>query len=132
VPADDEYFLDASLQKGVCESLEIVRNDIIHPWQSNCPINPRDKDEVWLPIAGDQDWIVILRDKRVRTRPRQRAALIEHELRVFCLTAAGNYSKWAVLELLVRSWRTIEELSQRPGPYMYSVTSAGVKPLRLI
>jgi hypothetical protein len=118
--------------QSVCEALALVRRDIVHPWQPECPINPGDKDETWLPIAGNHDWTVVLRDKRLRSRPGQRDALIAHGLRVFCLTGAGNFTKWEVLELLTRNWHTMEEMSQGPGPYVYSITSAGVRPLRLV
>jgi hypothetical protein len=130
VAEEVRYFLDASLQKGVCIALTSVRDDA-HPWRDDCPVNPGDKDEKWLPVVGGNDWVVILRDKRLRSRPHQRQALIDYSIRTFCLTGAGNLSKWGVLVLLVRNWDRIAEVSDRPGPFVCSITTAGIRDLSL-
>ena len=79
-------------------------------------------------MAGEHDWVVIMRDKHIRTRVAERRALLDTGVRAFCLTAAGNYSKWQTLEPLVRRWPEIERISvEEPGPYIYAVTREGVK-----
>ena len=92
----------------------------------------RTKDRAWLPIAGAEDWVVILRDKKIRTRPGERRALIEAGVRAFCLTGAGSYTRWQTLELLVNRWPMIEDHARMsPGPYIRSVTKSGVRDLFL-
>jgi len=73
-----------------------------------------------------------MRDKRIRTRPGERRALVDAGVRAFCLTHAGNYTRWEVLELLVNRWERIEGIaSLNPGPYVYSVTRSGVQRLNV-
>ncbi len=91
---------------------------------------PAMPDTDWLPIAGRNAWIVVMRDKRIRSRPRERQALLEHGARTFCLTGAGNYSKWRVLELVVQSWPEMEARAAEDGPYIYALTQAG--PRRIV
>lgn len=126
------YFLDADLL-GVAKPLGMIRGDVIYPGHERCPTIHQDtKDEDWLAEAGRNGWVVIRRDKHIRSRPGERRAFIAHGLRAFCLTGAGHKSKWDVLTLLVANWPEIERIARETsGPYIYSVTSAGVRPLAL-
>jgi hypothetical protein len=66
----------------------------------------------------------------VRRRPGERQALIDHGVRAFCLTGAGNYTSWGILVLLVRWWERMEEVANRePAPFIYSITQQGVRQL---
>ena len=69
-----------------------------------------------------------MRDKRVRSRPGERQALLKSNVRAFVLTTAGNYTRWRTLELLVRRWADIEEAaaSDEP-PYVYAVRQQGLR-----
>lgn len=126
------FFVDANLL-GVAKSLEAVRPDIIYPGHPNCPtIVAGTPDPEWLAEAGRRRWVVILRDKHIRSRSREREALLQNGLRTFCLTGSGNASKWDILRLLVTHWPEIERKAREsPGPYICSVTKEGVKPLTL-
>jgi hypothetical protein len=87
-------------------------------------------DDVWLSQAGEADWVVIHRDKRIRTRPRERQALIDSRVRSFCMTHSGNATRHETLRLLERRCDAIEDIAAtRPGPYIYSVTWAGIREL---
>jgi PIN domain-containing protein len=126
----ETYYLDASLQVDVCRALDLVRNDIQYPGKPGCSItDPKMRDEEWLPVAGSLNWVVLMRDKHIRTRTAERDALTRAGLRTFCLTGAGNYSKWKTVDLLVRKWNEIEQKAAQSGPYIYSVTQAGLKQL---
>lgn len=127
------FYVDASVQIAVARALREVRDDVLYPGAPGCPIqSPQVPDVEWLQIAGDNQWVVILRDKRVRRRPGERQRLQEHGLRVFCLTGAGNYSRWRTLELLVRQWEQMERIAHdEPGPYIYAVTQGGIELLTM-
>jgi hypothetical protein len=53
------------------------------------------KDVDWLPIVRGRGWAVIMRDKRIRRRPVERQRFLDHGVRAFCLTGAGNQTSWA-------------------------------------
>lgn len=124
------FYFDASvLALGM--ALAIVRDDVLYPGASGCPVTtPATPDPEWLTHAGRHGWVVVMRDKRVRKRPGERQALIAHGVKAFCLTGAGNYSSWRILDLLVRAWPRIEDVAAtEPAPFIYSVTQQGVRRL---
>lgn len=125
------FYCDASIPRAVAQALALVRDDVLYPGQEGCPItDPATKDVAWLPVAGANDWLVLMRDKRIRTRPGERRRLMECGVRAFAMTGAGNYSRWLTLELLVRRWREIESVAAvEDGPYIYSVTQGGLARL---
>jgi len=122
------FYLDASLPPDVLRGLALVRHDVLYPGGPGCPIaGPWVPDDEWLPVAGRDNWIVLMRDKRIRYRPGERQRLLENNVRAFCLTGAGNYSKWQILELLIRRWSDIQTAAEfQEPPYIYSVTQGGI------
>ncbi len=122
------FYFDASIPRAVAQALSLVRDDVLYPGHEGCPVeDPATKDIEWLPIAGANEWVVLMRDKRIRTRPGERDRLTESGVRAFVMTGAGNYSRWMTLELLVRRWREIDAvIAAESGPYIYSVTQGGL------
>ena len=124
---------------GVGKALVQVRDDVTYfsdPGSTrrsrpSCPVTLGMKDEEWLPIVGRMNWIVLTRDKHIRTRPGEIAAVKEHGIKLFAITSDGELSRWEQLRLLVRKWDRIEQLAARPGPMICSVTSSSVTPLDL-
>jgi hypothetical protein len=84
------------------------------------------KDVDWLPIVRGRGWAVIMRDKRIRRRPVERQRFLDHGVRAFCLTGAGNQTSWQILQLIVRHWDRIEVASARPAPFIFAVTATGL------
>jgi hypothetical protein len=126
-----EFYIDASIPIGVARALAEVRDDIWYPGKRGCPVRRADAgDPRWLEIAGERDWIVIMRDKRIRRRPGEKIALIDAGVRAFCMTW-GNATRWETLGLLVRHWERIEDAATEPGPYIYAVTRQAVHPQAL-
>ena len=68
------------------------------------------------------------KDRKIRTRPGERDAYLAAGVRLFCATREGNYSMWELARLLVAQWDRMEEIADNvPGPYIYSITKAGVR-----
>lgn len=126
-----KFYVDASVPVAVRQALAVVRDDIVYAGQPGAP-KERTADRDWLPVAGRYGWVVLMRDKKIRTRRWERDALINAGLRTFCLTGAGSYSRWETLRLLAARWNRIEEYAREvPGPYICSVTWDGVQALTL-
>jgi len=80
-----------------------------------------------LPLIGSAGLVVLTRDKRIRTRPVEREALLDHDVRACFLTSGGNLDLFTQLRLWLRYWDDIETLvDTRPGPWLASVTRNGV------
>jgi hypothetical protein len=64
-----------------------------------------------------------MRDKKIRRRPIERQRLSQNGVQAFCLTTAGQLSKWHTMDIIMRRWDEIEELAATvPGPYIYAIT----------
>jgi predicted nuclease of predicted toxin-antitoxin system len=84
-----------------------------------------EEDRVWLAAVGSRGWVVLTKDKRLRYRPLEIAALREAEARVFVLTA-GNLRGVEIaaafvaaipqMRKILRSWR---------GPFLARVSRSG-------
>jgi len=125
VATDIRFYVDEdTLHLG--KALAAVRDDVVHPGHVHCPIPRGALDSQWLPIVGERDWLLISRDKRLRTKPAEKIKLIDAEIRAVVLTGAGNMSRWEQLRLVVRFWDQIEALTSQTGPFVHAVTGGGV------
>jgi predicted nuclease of predicted toxin-antitoxin system len=78
-------------------------------------------DEVWLAEAGAQGWIVLMKDDRIRYRPRERAALQAAGVQAFALTNA-NLTGDEQARLLRTHASHIEQFCvEHPGPFVVGV-----------
>lgn len=58
------------------------REDVVYPGHDGLPQIPRGRSDLeWMPIVGKNGWIVLTRDRRIRTRPAEQLAYWEHDLR---------------------------------------------------
>ncbi len=82
-------------------------------------------------VVASRNLIVIDRDRRIRTKPAERALLREHGLRVFWLAGKRDLGTWDQLVVLVRRWpETERRIAERgPGPWFMSITDARVREL---
>jgi hypothetical protein len=136
------FYVDADLL-GVAKVLVTVRSDVTYPGDEGgvgpdgrsrppCPIRPGDKDPVWIPQVAGSGWVIISRDRHMRNRPAEQAAILEHRARVVVLDAHRELSKWGQLEIIVCQWRGIEELHGLPGPWVYVASRGGLRRQRLV
>lgn len=120
-----QFFFDES-SMGLGKCLAFARSDFVHPGHPRCHVKPGTEDEDWLPIVAEQDWIVVLRDKRVQKRPNERNTLAHHKVRLIVMTGSGQLSIWDQLRVFVQRWDKIEDLISEPGPWLYRLSKSGL------
>ena len=116
-------FIDRSVPKGVASALKAVRDDV--RWLEDLfPHNTKDMD--WLAAAGINGWLVICRDKRIRTRPAEIQAIRDHRAGCFCVVQKQDPTRWEYLKLLAG---TLDEMLRLYGstqrPFIYEVRRDG-------
>jgi hypothetical protein len=116
-------FIDRSIPRGVARALQAVRDDVL--WlEDRFPHDAPDAD--WLREAGAQGWLVFSRDKRIRSRPAERQAIVAHRVGCFFLTQKQPLTRWEYLKLLVLA---LDEMGSRfastPRPFMYGLRRSG-------
>jgi len=108
------------------------RPGVLFPGHADLPEVPRGTlDDDWLQVVESRGLVVITRDKRIRYRPVERQRWIEHRVRGFVLTGAGNMRLAEQLELLEAYWDAMQRFiaAHVDGPWMCSVTRGGVRTL---
>jgi uncharacterized protein with PIN domain len=78
------------------------------------------KDQEWIERAGQEGWVVLTKDDRIRYRRVEREAFVSAKLRVFCLTTAklGGEEQTA---RFVSNISRIAQRSRKSGPFIYGV-----------
>jgi hypothetical protein len=78
-------------------------------------------DEQWIAEASGAGRLLISADKRIRYRPRERAAICEHAAR--CLTfAAGDLTADQMIELFLRHLPHVRAVAAAVGPSVHHLT----------
>jgi len=87
-------------------------------------------DVDWLTCAGREGWVVLMKDERIRYRPAERAALVDHRVRAFCLTS-GNLRAAEMAELYIAVLDKLTAACFAPGPFLYVVSRGGFRRVDL-
>jgi hypothetical protein len=99
------FYVDESLL-GLGKTLALARKDVIHVnhrlISNEVPLGTL--DPIWIPIVAARNLIALCHDKKIRTRPGERALVLEHGLRIIRLENKRDLSTWEMLDLLVRRW----------------------------
>lgn len=78
------FFVDRSLgSRQVPAALRAAGHEVV---AHDEVFGPDEGDEVWLRRAGEEGWIVLIKDDRIRYRQHEREALVEAGVQAFVLT----------------------------------------------
>jgi PIN like domain len=97
----DAFFLDNCLSPQLVEGLKVFGENVEH-LRSSFPENT--PDTIWIPEVARRGWILVTRDKRIRTRPLEIEALIRTGLPTFIFTQKNDPDMWGWVELIVKRW----------------------------
>jgi len=87
-------------------------------------------DVDWLTRAGREGWVVLMKDERIRYRPAERTALVNHRVRAFCLTS-GNLRAAEMAQLYIAVLDKLTAACVAPGPFLYVVSRSGLRRVDL-
>lgn len=110
------------------------RQDVLYPGHQDLPEVPLGTPDLeWMPIVGARKLIVVTRDRRIRSRPAELTAYIEHGICSVWIGAKRDLGPRDQLELfLAHEIRLRREIvKQGRGPWALALSSGGVRPLRL-
>ncbi len=116
-------FVDASLPKTVADELKKVREDVVFKHD----IFPQGTDDpIWLRRVGNEGWLAITRDWHIRTRPGERAAIMENDVGCFILTHQQGLQRPEVVRIVFDYLPEMErKFSNTPRPFIYTITKNG-------
>ena len=89
---------------------------------------PATPDEEWLRVVGKRGWVAITHDRRIRYKPNELAAVIEHKAAL--LVVVGKASLPELADSFVASYARIERfVAEHHAPYIAKVYRASTADL---
>jgi hypothetical protein len=119
---------------GLGKVLSIARKDVVYPGHPDLPeVPPGTLDIDWMPAVAKRNLVVIGRDKRIRIKPVELAALKTNQLRVFHLATRRDLTTWGYLVQLVPRWNDIEQIiaNRGAGPWFYAIHETRITEVAL-
>jgi predicted nuclease of predicted toxin-antitoxin system len=88
-------------------------------------------DAEWIAAVAERGWTILTRDRRIRYRANEAAAVRKGRLHMFALTS-GNVSAAETATIVVKAWPAIQRaVATTPPPMMWSITrGGGVSPIK--
>jgi hypothetical protein len=88
------------------------------------------KDEVWIPLVGNEKGIVITQDLRIQTTRHQNELYKKHGLGVFFFKPpSSGFSFWEMVEQLIKRWPEIKKKSSDARPFAFRIKSNKIERL---
>lgn len=87
-------------------------------------------DTDWLALAGGNGWPILAKDEKIRYRPAERAAIIEHGVRAFYLTS-GNLTSEQMANAFILNRAAIWAQSVGGAPGLFAVTRSSIRQIDL-
>jgi hypothetical protein len=117
-----KFFLDRSLgRKAVPEALRAGGWDLITLAEHyGVPADEHIADVDWIEEAAKHGWPILMKDKRIRHRRAEIAAVAKHEARCFVITR-GDLSSAEMVSRFLANEAAMVAAVEKPGPYIYSV-----------
>jgi hypothetical protein len=94
------------------------------------PVDESVADDEWLELAGSREWVVFMKDTRVRYNRPEREAVKAHRVRCFCL-ANQSLSGADMAARFLDNLDAIARACNEPGPFVYAVYQTRIEPLPL-
>lgn len=117
-----KFFIDRSLgRRAVPEALRADGWDIITLAEHyGVPADEQVADTKWIEEAAKRGWPILMKDKRIRHRQAEIAAVIEHRARCFVI-ANGELPSAEMANRFIAHKLAVYAAVAEPGPYIYSV-----------
>jgi hypothetical protein len=116
-------FVNGSMPRSVADELRKIGKDA----RAKIELFPANtKDTVWLRRVGNNGWLAITRDARIRTRPGELQAIRNHNVGCFILTYRNDLTKPEIVRIVLDNIEAMKKkFSTTPRPFIYTVTRDG-------
>lgn len=138
-PAAVRFYFDADIL-GLGKLIATLRPDCTYPGDRGAVIHRRERppclitstdtpDRDWIPLVAEAGYLMVTRDRLISRRVAEREAVVQHGARMVVLSGRDAKTTWAQLEVFMSQWRGIENLLDRPGPFIYRATRTTLRDL---
>src|SRR5208282_770372 len=129
LPEDFVLYLDENLHN--CRPiLDALAQHGVRYERHGSHFPPGTEDTTWLPSVGNNGWLLLTKDKRIRFNELEKAAIQRHRVREFYFTS-GNYSGADMAVTLVAALREMGNFCRwYDRPFIASISKSGKVSLR--
>jgi hypothetical protein len=114
------YFIDRSLGKKIFPQI-LQEAGIQVEIHSNYFVDDED-DAIWIPNVTQRSWICVTADKRIRTRPQEKQAVLISNSRMIAM-ASNNVTPKELAYNFINTFSKIERfIDHTPAPFIASLT----------
>ncbi len=118
------FFFDNNISKKIVEGLKAFGEEVVHLQEKF----PEDSPDVeWLRYIGEQGFVLITKDEKVRWNPAELATIKKFKVGTFFL-GGKNLDRCKQVQQVIRNWPRIKELSGKTRPpFVYRIPQSGTK-----
>ena len=138
-PAGVRFYFDADI-RGLGILLSGIRPDVTYPGDPGGEVHKRIRppsvvkdvatpDDIWIPQVTEEGWLIVTRDRHIRSRTREIAAVRMYGARMVALTSTEATNTFRQLEVVMCRWRDIVRCLDRSGPFIYTATRSTFEPV---
>lgn len=117
------FFVDRSLgRRRLAEAIRAAGHDVVvHDdlFAADAP------DETWLRKAGEEGWIVLTKDQRIRYRELEKRALVQSRVRAFVFTQKKQAVDDIIASFLESLPTIVRAVEDETPPFLASIQSGG-------
>jgi hypothetical protein len=116
------FFVDRDLGPLVGKALRAVKVEVVLHHER---FGPMEKDTAWIASVSREGLVILTRDRKIRSRPGERAVFEAAGARSFVVTT-GASTPLDDLRALLAAWPRIQDrIENQPGPFMYGISRDG-------
>lgn len=122
------FFIDNNLSSRLANGMKAFGENVDHLTDHFPDDTP---DTEWLKYIGDNGYILITRDDRIRRKPAELDALRTFGVGSFFM-GGKNRTRCQLIQQLVRNWPRIKEYARKTHiPFAYRIPPTGTKFVRI-
>lgn len=111
------------------------RDDIFYPGHEGVPEISREMDDrEWMPLVAAREWMVLSRDRRIRSRPAELRVYHEHGIRSVWVGGKSDLGPHRQVEVFLQHEARLQRFAVRygPGPWAVTLSPSGIRPVHLL
>ena len=118
------FFIDNNLSPKLAKGMHEFGEDVQH-LKDHFPDDAEDVN--WLEYIGQNRFLLITRDLRIRWNPAELEALRKHKIGAFFLSGK-NLTYCKIIQQVVRNWPRMKEYANKTKrPFAYKIPPRGAK-----
>lgn len=103
------FIFDEGIGQDFATGLRLTGKNVEHVLDN---FEPGTSDEIWLDYVGNNQLVLIAKDKGIRRKPNEKALLLKYGIVVFYL-GGSEVSGHDILLQLVKAWNKMEQIAKK-------------------